>query len=64
MFSEIGNVEHKKGARRRTVHTPDAIANVIQQMENKKCFYLNRVYPLADMRPKSQELLCSKLNHC
>jgi hypothetical protein len=54
MFSEIGNVEHKKGARRPTVRTPDAIANVSQQMENKKCFYLNRVYPLADMRPKSQ----------
>jgi hypothetical protein len=54
MFSEIGNVEHKKGARRPTVRTRDAIANVSQQMENKKCFYLNRVYPLADMRLKSQ----------
>jgi hypothetical protein len=26
----------------------------------KNCFYLNRVYPLADVRPKSQGFLWSK----
>jgi hypothetical protein len=40
---------------RPTVRT-DATANVSQQIG----FYLNRVYPLADLRPKSQGFLWSK----
>jgi hypothetical protein len=43
VFRETENVVHKKEAGRLTLRTPNAIANLSQQMENKNCFYLNRV---------------------
>jgi hypothetical protein len=39
--SSFNNTEHIIQHKTEYVGTPDAIANVSQQMENKNCFYLN-----------------------
>jgi hypothetical protein len=39
--SSFNNTEHIIQHKTEYLGTPDAIANVSQQMENKNCFYLN-----------------------